>query len=144
MVHAGCVSVAGIHSSRTWTSGSFKSVRWNTCVHRLELGLFSRPKEFWGNGVRTHVNSKGKNLLWWKIFPRGGSNPQRCIKQDSEPNTLPTELFRPLRRDSIPVSRVKRLTTKPRRRITKTHSPVVWEGNDGKNRLLFLGCGSCI
>ena len=25
----------------------------------------------------------------------GGSNPRRCIKQDSEPNTLPTELFWP-------------------------------------------------
>ena len=26
---------------------------------------------------------------------RGGSNPRRCIKQDSEPNTIPTELLRP-------------------------------------------------
>ena len=26
---------------------------------------------------------------------RGGSNPRRCITQDSEPNTLLTELFRP-------------------------------------------------
>ena len=25
-----------------------------------DLGLYSHPKEFWGNGVRTHVNSKGK------------------------------------------------------------------------------------
>ena len=31
----------------------------NACVHRLDLGLYSHPKEFWGNGVRTHVNSKG-------------------------------------------------------------------------------------
>ena len=30
-----------------------------------------------------------------KIFLRGGSNPRRCITQDSEPNTLPTELLRP-------------------------------------------------
>ena len=29
-------------------SGSFESVRWNACVHRLDLGLHSRPKEFWG------------------------------------------------------------------------------------------------
>ena len=41
-------------------SGSFESLRWNACVHRLDLGLYSHPKEFWGNGVRTHVNSKGK------------------------------------------------------------------------------------
>ena len=41
-------------------SVSFESVRWNACVHRLDLGLYSHPTEFWGNGVRTHVNSKGK------------------------------------------------------------------------------------
>ena len=60
MVHAGCVFVAGIHPSRTRTSGSFESVRWNACVHRLDLGLYSHPKGFLGNGVRNHVNPKGK------------------------------------------------------------------------------------
>ena len=54
--------------------GSSESVRWNACVHRLDLGLiYSHPKEFGGGGggggggrgergygVRTHVNSKGK------------------------------------------------------------------------------------
>ena len=29
-------------------------------MHRLDLGLYSHPKEFSGNGVKTHVNSKGK------------------------------------------------------------------------------------
>ena len=29
-------------------------------MHRLDLSLYSYLKEFWGNGVRTHVNSKGK------------------------------------------------------------------------------------
>ena len=29
-------------------------------VCRLDLGLYSHPKDFSGNGVRTHVNSKGK------------------------------------------------------------------------------------
>ena len=62
MVHAWRVFVAGIHPSRTGMSGSFKSVRWNVCVHRLDLSLYSHPQEFWGNGVRTHVNSKGKIL----------------------------------------------------------------------------------
>ena len=90
MVQAGCVFVAGIHPSRTWTSGSFESVQWSTCVHRLDLGFYSHPKEFWGNGVRTLVNSKGKIPSTGKIHLRGGSNPQRYIKQDSEPNTLPT------------------------------------------------------
>ena len=26
----------------------FESVGWNECVHRLDLGLYSHPKEFWG------------------------------------------------------------------------------------------------
>ena len=72
-------------------------------MHRQDLGLYSHLKEFWGNGVRTHVNSKGKipppPLLHpptplpaqntRKILLRGGSNPQRCIKQDSDHNILP-------------------------------------------------------
>ena len=41
-------------------SGSFESVQWNAFVHRLDLGFNSDQKGFWGNGVRTHVNSKGK------------------------------------------------------------------------------------
>ena len=41
-------------------SGSFESVQWNICVQRLDLSLYSNPKEFLGNGVRTHVNSNGK------------------------------------------------------------------------------------
>ena len=67
------VFVAGIHPSRTWMSGSFECIRWNACVHRLDLGLYSHPNEFWGNGVRTHVNSKGK------ISSTGGSEEvQTC------------------------------------------------------------------
>ena len=27
-------------------SGSFESVRWNACVHRLDLGLYSRLRVF--------------------------------------------------------------------------------------------------
>ena len=52
-------------------SGSFESVRWYADVHRLDLGLYCHPKEFWGNGVRTHVNSKGK------IPCTGGSEEDR-------------------------------------------------------------------
>ena len=77
-------------------SGSFESLRWNACVHRLDLGLYSHPKEFWGNGVRTHVNSKEKIPSTGKILLRGGSNPRRCIKQDSESNTLPTSYSGPI------------------------------------------------
>ena len=55
----------------------WESVRGNACVHRLDLGLYSHPKEFLGNGVWTHVNSKGK-------IPSTGTCPQRRI----EPATL--------------------------------------------------------
>ena len=96
-----------------------ESVRWTACVHRLDLGLFSHPQEFSGNGVRNHVKSRGKNPLYGKKkFLGGVSNPGRSIKQGSEPNTLPTELFRP---PSGVGSRVCRprggfLTTRPPRR----------------------------
>ena len=39
-MHAGCVYVAVIHLSRTWMSGSFESMWWNACVHRLDHGLY--------------------------------------------------------------------------------------------------------
>ena len=41
-------------------------MRWNAYVHRLDLGLYSHAKEFWGNGVRTLVNSRQKNPLYRK------------------------------------------------------------------------------
>ena len=76
-------------------SGSFESVQWNACVNRLDLGLYCHPKEFWGNGVRTLVNCKGKIPSTGKNLLRGGLNPQRCIKEDSEPNTLPMSYLGP-------------------------------------------------
>ena len=65
MVHAGCVFVDSIHPSRKWMSWSFESMRWNVRVHRLDFELYSHLKEFWGNGVRTHANSKGKIPSTW-------------------------------------------------------------------------------
>ena len=64
-------------------------------VHGLDLGLYSHPKESWGNGVRTRVNSKGKSPSTSKILLRGGSNPRRGIKRDLEPSTLPTSYSAP-------------------------------------------------
>ena len=49
--------------SRTWTAGSFECVRWNACVHRLDLGLYSHPKEILGNGVRTILSPWEKSSL---------------------------------------------------------------------------------
>ena len=36
---------------------------------RLDLGLYFHPKEFWGNGVGTHVNSEGKIPSTRNILP---------------------------------------------------------------------------
>ena len=52
--------------------------------------ILSSESVLGGNGVRTHVNSKVKTTSTGKIILRGGSNPQRCIKQDRELNILPT------------------------------------------------------
>ena len=63
MVHAGCVFLAGIHLSRTWMSGSFGSVQWNACVHRLDVSLYSHLKEFLRNGVCTCLGQECQDLL---------------------------------------------------------------------------------
>ena len=57
-------------------SGSFESVPWNACMHRLDLGLCSLLKEFWGNGVKTHVNSKGKIPSTGKKFSQRRIEPK--------------------------------------------------------------------
>ena len=94
-VHVRRVFVAGIHPSRTWMSESFESVQWNACVHKLDLGLHSHPKEFWGNGVRTHVNSKGKIPSTGKLLLREGSNLWHCITQQQQAHTLPKSYSSP-------------------------------------------------
>ena len=70
---------------------------WSGCngmhMHRLDQGLYSHPKVFWGNGVRTHVNSKGKIPSTRKILLIVVSNPWHCIKQRAQHTT--NELFRP-------------------------------------------------
>ena len=95
MVHAGCVFVAGIHLSRTWTSGSFESVQWNACVHRLDLGLYSHPKEFLGNEVRTHVNSKGKIPFTPKNSPQRRIKPTMLHQAGQRAQHTTNELCRP-------------------------------------------------
>ena len=84
MVHAGWVFVASIHPSRTWMSGSIESTRLNACVHRLDLSLCSHLKEFWGNGVRNHANSKGK------IPFTGGSEEAWTCDAESRRTVSPT------------------------------------------------------
>ena len=54
-------------------------MRWNAFVHRLDLGLCSHPKEFWGDGVRTPVNPNVKIPLLENLtaFP-SKLNTKRC------------------------------------------------------------------
>ena len=51
------------------------------------------PKRVLGNGVRTHVDFKGKITSTGR--PRGGLNLWCCIMQGREPSTLRTEVFLP-------------------------------------------------
>ena len=49
-------------------SGSFDSVRWSACVHRLGLGLYSHPKElgfvgFCGMESEPMLTPREKSLL---------------------------------------------------------------------------------
>ena len=79
-------------------SGSLESVRWNACVHRLDLGLYSHPKEFLGNGVRTYATSKGKNspqIEPTTLHQAGQPAQHTTNQQDSQPNTLPTSYSGP-------------------------------------------------
>ena len=57
----GVFFVAGIQPSRTRMSGSFQSVRGNTCAHRLDLGLYSHPKEFWGMEPEPMLTTREKS-----------------------------------------------------------------------------------
>ena len=58
-------------------SGSLESVRWNACVHRLDLGFYSHPKELWGNRVRTHVGGRNSSVgsAWARCPQRRGFDP---------------------------------------------------------------------
>ena len=60
MVCAGCVFVAGIHPSRTWTSASFESVRWNACV---PLFIFSSERVFGGMEFEPMLTPREKSPL---------------------------------------------------------------------------------
>ena len=90
--------------------GSFESVRWNVCVHRLDLSLYSHRKEILGDmESEPMLTPREKSPIPKKKFLRGGSNPRRCIKQDSESNTLPTSYSGPLRNRSGTEQNIKAL-----------------------------------
>ena len=69
---------------------------WNACVHRLELGLYSHLKEFWENGVRTQVNSKGKIPSTAKNSPQRRIEPTTLHQVGQRAQQTTNKLFRPL------------------------------------------------
>ena len=81
-------------------SGSFESLKWNVCAHRLDLDLYSHSKDvFKGMESKPMLTPKEKSPL---------PEAQRRIEitmlhhAGHEPNTLPTELFRPMAHLSRP------------------------------------------
>ena len=104
MVHAGCVFVAAFtHLGYECQDLLSLSNGMHVCTDKNSVYILIRKSlgggggggGGGGNGVRTQVNSNGKIPSTGNIFLRGGSNPQRCIKQDCEPNTLPTSYSDP-------------------------------------------------
>ena len=93
MVHAGCDFVASIHQSRAWMLGSFwiRAMEYICAQSRPQFILSS--ERILGEWSLNPCYLQGKNHLCQRL--RGGSNPRCCITQDSEPNTLLTELFQP-------------------------------------------------
>ena len=128
MVHAECAFVADTHP-RTWMSGSFESVRWNAFVHILLIHMTTAypviRKSLGGMESQHMFTPREKSPLPEKISPEDRTHdaapsrtasPTLCqraipapIKQDSQPNTLPTELFRLLSEDSEPNELFRRL-----------------------------------
>ena len=88
----GVFSVTDIHPSRSWISGSWVHAMECMCAQTRPQFILSSKRVFreWSQNP---CWLQAKNSLYQRL--RGGSNPQHCITQDSEPNTLPTELFRP-------------------------------------------------
>ena len=62
---------------------------------QLDLGLYSHPKEFWGNGVRAHVSSKGKIPSSGKISPQRRIEPTTLRQAGQWAQHTTNELFRP-------------------------------------------------
>ena len=55
-------------------SGSLESVRWNACVHILDLDLYSHPKELSGNGAEPVLTPREKSPLLEKCSKEDGAH----------------------------------------------------------------------
>ena len=68
----------------------------NACVHRLDLGLNSHPKEFLGNRVRTQVNSKGKSPLQEKFSSEEDRTHHAASSRTASPTHYQRAIHPPL------------------------------------------------
>ena len=75
-------------------SGSSESVRWNACVHRLDLGLYSHPKEFGGMESEPMLIPREKSPLPEKISPQQDRTCDAASAGQRAQHTT-YELFRP-------------------------------------------------
>ena len=93
MVHARCIFVASIHPSRTWMLGSFESMQWNACVHRLDLGLYSHLKDLGGEWSRKPCLLQGKYPLYQKTFPQRMIEPMTLHQAGQQAQHTTSKLF---------------------------------------------------
>ena len=63
------------------------------CAQTRPWLILSSERVLLGEWSQNPCYLQGKNPFYQRFT--GDSNPRRCSTQDSEPNTLPTELFRP-------------------------------------------------
>ena len=69
-------------------------MRLNACVDRLDLGLYSHPKEFGGMESEPMLTPREKSPLPEK-FSSEVDGTHDLHQADSEPNTLPMSYFGP-------------------------------------------------
>ena len=100
MVHAGCVFVAGIHPSRSWTSGSFESVRCNACVYRLTSVYTLIGKSFGGMESEPMLTLR-ENPIYWKNSPQRRIEPMTLHQAGQQAQHTTKELFRPHTEETV-------------------------------------------
>ena len=93
ILHAGFSLLVLTLPSKTWMSGSFESVWWNACVQRLDLGLYSHLKEFWGMESEPML-TPGENPLYQKMFPQRRIEPAMLHHTGQQAQGTTNELFR--------------------------------------------------
>ena len=137
-MHAECVFVAGIHPSRTWTSGTFESALWNACVHRLTSVYTLIRKSFWRMESKSMLTPREKSSLsvgggggWGGSLQRrieattlyqAGQRPEHTINELFQPSDCPSEFPCHIARmeDNTWTKTLHRVATKEREEIKRT------------------------